>query len=116
MVMIDIGIFIGDYLVAKRPQLHWDIYRGHRNGSDDLTGPNLKRPHLGGFPRGWRTDTLGLGYGCVAASRQRSHVGHGRTASDRDAMIKRCKSSLHLANVPDDGRPFISGHYSDEPI
>jgi hypothetical protein len=31
-VTIDIGMFIGDYLIANRPQLHWDIYRSHRNG------------------------------------------------------------------------------------
>src|SRR5580704_1000655 len=28
-VMVDVGIFIGEYLIAKRPQLCWEIYRGH---------------------------------------------------------------------------------------
>jgi hypothetical protein len=35
---------------------------------------------------------------------------------DPDGMIKHCKSSLYLANVPDDDAPFIFGDYSNEPI
>jgi hypothetical protein len=115
-VMVDIGIFIGEYLIAKRPQLHWEIYRGHPNNDGELTGPNLKRPHIEGFPRGWTRDALGLGYGVVAGSRKVSHVGHDPLVSDRDGMIKLCKQTLHLANVPDDGSPFIFGDYSNEPI
>jgi hypothetical protein len=115
-VMVDIGIFIGEYLIAKRPQLHWRIYRGHPDEDGELSGPNLKRPQLGGFPRGWGDDVLGLGYGVVAGSRKRSHIGHRPSVGDPDGMIKLCKSSLYLANVPDDGRPFICGDYSNEPI
>ena len=115
-VMVDIGIFVGEYLIAKRPQLHWEVYRGHTNEDGELTGPNLERPQLGGFPRGWGDDVLGMGYGVVADSRTRSHVGHDPLVSDRDGMIKRCKTKLHLANVPDSGGPFIFGDYSNEPI
>ena len=28
-VMMDLGIFLGEYLIAKRPRLHGEIYRGH---------------------------------------------------------------------------------------
>ena len=115
-VMIDIGIFIGEYLIAKRPQLHWEIYRGHRDEYSQLEGPNLKRPQLEGLPRGWGCDVLGLGYGVIADSRQMSHIGHNPTVGDPGALIKFCKKKLYLANVPDDDTPFISGDYSNEPI
>jgi hypothetical protein len=115
-VMIDLGIFLGEYLIAKRPQLHWEIYRGHPDEDGELTGPNLKRPLLAGFPRQWREDALGLGYGSIAEARQMSHIGHNPVIGERDGMIKHCKSSLYLANVPDDGTPFIFGDYSNEPI
>ena len=115
-VMVDIGILIGEYLIAKRPQLHWEIYRGHPDEDGELTGPNLKRPQLSGFPRGWGDDLLGLGYGVVADSRMRSHIGHRPSVGDPDGMIKQCKSSLYLANVPDDDKAFIVGDCTNEPI
>jgi hypothetical protein len=115
-VMIDIGIFVGEYLIVKRPKLHWEIYRGHPDEDGELTGPNLKRPQLGGFPRGWGDDVLGLGYGVVAGARKSSHIGHNPVINDPDGMIKQCKSSLYLANAPDDGSPFIVGDYGNEPI
>jgi hypothetical protein len=115
-VMVDIGIFLGEYLIGRRSHLHWEIYRGHPNEYGELAGPNLKRPHLGGFPRQWRKDVLGLGYGSVATARQMSQVGHSPMVGDRNGLIKHCKTSLHLANVPDDDRPFIFGDYSNEPI
>lgn len=115
-VMVDIGIFLGEYLIAKRPKLHWDIYRGHPDEDGKLTGLNLKRPQLGGFPRQWRKDVLGLGYGSVAGARLDSHIGQFRRFNDPDGLIKHCKTSLHLANVPDDDRPFLFGDYSNEPI
>jgi hypothetical protein len=115
-VMIDIGIFVGEYLIAKRPKLHWEIYRGDPDEDGALVGPNLKRPHLGGFPRQWGRDALGLGYGVIATARVMSHIGHSRVIGEPDALIRKCKTSLHLANVPDDDQPFIFGDYSNEPI
>jgi hypothetical protein len=115
-VMVDIGIFLGEYLIAKRPKLHWEIYRGHLDEDGEFSGPNLKRPHLGGFPRGWKNDMFGQGYGVVATARAMSHIGHEPLVGDPDNMIKHCKSSLYLANVPDDGEPFVFGDYSNEPI
>ena len=108
-VMVDIGVFLGEYLIAKRPKLHWEIYRGHLDEDGELTGPNLNRPHVGGFPRQWGKDVLGLGYGSVATARLMSHVGHSALVGDPNGLIKHCKTSLHLANVPNDDRPFIFG-------
>jgi hypothetical protein len=115
-VMIDIGIFVGEYLITKRPKLYWEIYRGHLDEDGDLTGSNLKRPHLGGFPRQWGRDALGLGYAVVATARQMSHLGYSRVTVEPDALIRKCKTSLHLANVPDNDQPYIFGDYSNEPI
>jgi hypothetical protein len=114
--MVDIGIFVGEYLIAKRPKLYWEIYRGHPDEDGELTGPNLKRPQLGGFPRRGGEDVLGLGYGAIATARAMSHVGHSPAVGDRNGTIKRCKSALYLAKTPDDGRPFTIGDYSNEPI
>ncbi|MDH6259750.1 hypothetical protein [Bradyrhizobium sp. BR13661] len=115
-VMVDIGIFIGEYLITKRPQLRWEIYRGHLNDDSELTGPNLKRPNLAGFPRQWTEDALGLGYGVIAGSRKRAHIAGRPHLGDRNAMINHCKQSLQLANAPDNGTPYIFGDYSNEPI
>lgn len=115
-VMVDVGIFVGEYLIAERPQLHWEIYRGHPDEDGELTGPNLKRPQLRGLPRGWGCDLFGMGYGSVAEARQWSHIGHNPAVGDPDGLIKFCKESLYLANVPDDDSPFIFGDYSNEPI
>jgi len=115
-VMVDIGIFVGEYLIAKRPQLRWEIYRGHPNEDGELIGPNLQRPHLGGFPRGWGDDVLGLGDGIVTTVRLMSHIGHSRAIGDHDGLIRHCRSSLYLSNVPDNEQPFVFGDYSNEPI
>jgi hypothetical protein len=115
-VMIDIGIFVGEYLIAKRPQLHWEIYRGHPEEDGELMGPNLKRPQLGGFPRGWKGDMFGLGYGSLADARQMSHIGHNPAVGDPNGLITHCKAKLYLANVSDNDSPFIVGDYSNEPI
>lgn len=48
-VVVDIAIFVGEYLIAKRPQLHWEIYRGYPSEEGKLTGINLNRPRLGAF-------------------------------------------------------------------
>jgi hypothetical protein len=48
-VMVDIAILLGEYLISKRPQLHWKIYRGHPDEEGKLTGNNIARPILGAF-------------------------------------------------------------------
>ncbi len=116
-VVVDIGIFVGEYLIARRPHLRWEIFDCDPNSYGDLdedvaTDP---RPVLVGFPRRWTDDVLKLGYWEVATARQRSHIADGRVGN-RDGLIKRCKQSLHLANVPDNDQPYIFGDYSSEPI
>lgn len=114
-VMIDIGIFVGEYLIAKRPRLHWDIFRGYPGRGGKLTGLYLNRPHLVGFPRESRADPLATGYGVVAGSRKRSYLGP-RSLSDPEAIINHCKCSLYEANLPEGEGRYTFGDYSNEPI
>ena len=39
-----------------------------------------------------------------------------RVIGEPDALVRKCQTSLHLANVPDNDQPFIFGDYSNEPI
>ena len=107
-VMIDIGIFLGEYLISKRPHLRWQFHLGYAlapAASKEMTSHH--RPIIGGFPRGWVHDVLGQGYGSVAGSRDASHIGHNPVLATPDGLTSRCRASLHLANVADGSEPFI---------
>lgn len=114
-VMVDIAIFLGEYLISKRPRLHWEIYRGHLNEEGKLSGNNLARPIIGGFPqpRQWKHDGFQDGYGAIAGSRQRARIGNVHRPG---ALINRLKTTLHLAGIPDGDYPFTFGDYRDEPL
>jgi hypothetical protein len=121
-VMVDIAIFLGEYLILKRPRLHWEIHRGHpdpdREGA--IAGSNLARPIIGGFPRPfqWKTDVFKHGYCSVAGSRQSSRIDYNPVMHGRSHLIGELKTTLHVANLSDrdEEESFIFGDYSNEQL
>ena len=75
-VLYDIAIFIGEYLIFKRPKLRWELYRGPKAGSGETVSINLYRPHIGGFTRYWEDDVLNVAYLAIVQSRNGSKIGH----------------------------------------
>ncbi len=115
-VMIDIGIFLGEYLISKRPRLRWEIYRGHAVEPATFKSVGYMRPKLGGMPRGWVDDVLTTGFGLVAGNRSASHLRLGEPPSERGVLIRRAKSVLYLSKLPDGDEPIIIGDSKNEPL
>lgn len=84
-VIVDIAIFIGEYLMSERPRLEWDVFRG--------------RPHVGGYPPFWGRDVFCLAYGGVADARKMARIGHGPVV--KWDMIDCCKTWLALPGHED---------------
>ena len=74
-VMTDIGIFLGEYLIAKRPRLGWEIYRGHEIEPTTFESAQFMKPCLGGFPRFWKGFVLETGMGAVVNARGLATIG-----------------------------------------
>jgi hypothetical protein len=115
-VMIDLGIFLGEYLISKRPRLHWEIYRGHAVEPATFKSIGYRRPHLGGMPRGWGCDVLMPGYGLIAGSRDECKFQLDRPKPEMGALIRRAKSDLYCSNLPDGEEPIIIGDSSNEQL
>jgi hypothetical protein len=115
-VTIDLGIFLGEYLIAKRPRLFWDIYRGHAIEPATYDSDGYLRPHLSGMPRGWACDVLRLSLGAVAHSRQNSKIGRDRMFIEKDVLIRVARGELYASRLPDGDSPIIFGDSKNEPI
>lgn len=116
-VMIDLGIFLGEYLVSKRPRLHWEIYRGHEVEPETIGGPSYMRPHLGGMPRGWGCEVLRAGgAGPIVRSREESHLRFDGRRRQTGGLIEQAKSALYCSRLPDGDDPIIIGDSSNEPL
>jgi hypothetical protein len=113
-VMIDVGIFQGEYLTAKRPKLLWEIYRGHEIEPTTFGSTQLLKPCVGGFPRFWKGFPLRAGASAVINGRGISTVGDHMARSG--ALILDAKQNLHLSNFADGEDPLIIGDYRNEPI
>lgn len=115
-IMIDIGIFLGEYLSSKRAQLYWDIYRGHEVEPATYKSAGYLRPHLAGMPRGWGCDVLTAGCGFIEGSRCGSIIGHDVLATRGNALIGFAKEKLYFSRLPDGNDPIIIGDSKDEPL
>lgn len=97
-VMTDIGIFLGEYLIAKRPRLAWEIYRGHEFEPATFEGASFMKPCIGGFPDFWKGFVLEDGFGVVVNARGLSTIGDRMsctksTRSRRAEQFAACKST-----------------------
>jgi hypothetical protein len=119
-VMVDISILLGEYLILKRPRLHWDILRQWSNERGKVLGTNLNRPVITGFPTpvfaGRIEDSFVYGYGSCADSRKDAKFGAPPNIYYPATLSYHMKQILHFAGLPDGDYPFVVGDYSDEPL
>jgi hypothetical protein len=107
-VMIDLAIFIGEYLITQRPRLRWicslDCLKYHKRNEIS----NLGRPCIGGFPLDeWTVDVFQIWEGGLLGSKKRSESRRARLRFRQHLMIEICRQALKVADAPDDGTPFI---------
>jgi hypothetical protein len=107
-VMVDLAIFIGEYLIAQRPRLRWicslDCLKYHKRKEIS----NLGRPCIGGFPLDqWTIDVFQMGDAGLRSAKKRSGSRRARLLFRQHLMIEVCRQALEVADAPDDGTPFI---------
>jgi len=113
-VIVDIGIFLGEYLIAKRPQLFWEIYRGHELEPDCFDSTDYLKPCLGGMPRLWKSFPLMTGYGAVRNSRYLALIRN--YSASGDILLGMAKSTLYRSRLPDGTGAIVLGDSSNEPL
>jgi hypothetical protein len=113
-VMTDIGIFLGEYLIAKRPRLGWEIYQGHKIEPTTFDSDQFMKPCLGGFPRFWKGFVLETGLGAVVNARGLATIGD--RMSRTETLIHGAQKNLQLADVADGENPVILGDYRNEQL
>jgi len=106
-VMVDLAIFIGEYMIAQRPFLHWLCSFQCPAGFVPESIPDYGRPHIGGFPRPGEMNVFQAGSGAILAGRKRSEVGHNPLVVGKDVLIDRCRQLIRFSDVPNDGTPYI---------
>jgi hypothetical protein len=111
-VMIDIGIFHGEYLITKRPQLRWEIYRGREIEPATFESIQFMKPCLGGFPRFWTGFSLMAGAGALMNARGLATVGDRMSRSR--TLILDAQKNLHLSNIAEGEDPVVIGDYRNE--
>jgi hypothetical protein len=114
--MIDLGIFMGEFIILKRPKLFWEIYQGHEIEPATFESAGYQRPIIGGLPRGWKKDVLTLGYGSIANSHEASKIGHNRISYGPTRIIPHLKSTLYAARLPDGTDPLVIGDSRNEQL
>lgn len=113
-VMIDIGIFLGEYLIAKHPRLAWEINRGHEFEPTTFESTSFMKPCIGGFPRFSKGFVLKDGFGAVVNARGLSTIGD-RMSCTR-ALVHAAQSNLQFANLPEGENPVILGDFRNEQL
>jgi hypothetical protein len=114
-VMVDLGIFMGEYIILRRPRLRWEMDQGEPNKSVSSQRAGYRKPCLMGFPRGWTNDVIQSGNGCIEGSHQTSKVGD-RASDSTNVVLRVVRSALYTARLPDGDDPFIFGDSSQEPL
>jgi hypothetical protein len=115
-VMMDIGIFLGEYLITKRPGLYWEIYRGDEDEPASFRAAEYLKPDLGGTPRRWRIFPLRKGYGVIANSRELALIQSNYAHASPDALVTIAKSALYMTRVLADPDTVVVGDSSNEPL
>ena len=117
-VLVDVAIFLGEYLISKRPQLDWTLLRDV-NGTcvdekEEPIGSTLGRPDLGGcvfyHPAGLFQGVYFKAHG------SRYRLGNRRRTRAVVSFAWTCRESLHAADHRDPRAPFIFGDYSHGPL
>ncbi|WP_156629443.1 hypothetical protein [Methylobacterium sp. Leaf85] len=114
--IIDIGTFIGEYVIARRPGYYWDIYRGHLEEEATFCGPGYLRPTISGLPRGWKAGVITNTFRAAMDYRKASLIGATKSDKVPGRIISIIKSVLYMARASDETLPFIFGDSNNEPL
>jgi hypothetical protein len=119
-VIVDIAIFLGEYLLTKRPRLHWAIYRERKTDRGEIIARNLNRPVLIGFPKPlfqeWQDDLFLKAYGSCARCRRRAKVFELHYEYYLEELTYQIKQDLHIAGLPDGEYEYVFGDFRNEPL
>jgi hypothetical protein len=118
-IAIDAAILVGEFLISRRPHLHWTHCGYSLVGNGQYEESRLHHPFIGGFPmKSLSSHPIYETFGTMKGSLQQSKIGEPRYRAPRSGIVYDCRSKLYLANVPEpkDGEAFIFGDYSNEPI
>jgi hypothetical protein len=100
-VAVDLGIFMGEYCILKRPKLYWEMYQGHAIEPATFRSTGYRRPCLAGFRGLWKSDTITAGYECLANSRGLAKIGHSNLSYRKNVVVECVKSILYDARLAD---------------
>ena len=121
-VLVDIAMFIGEFLIARRPNLNWALLT-NENGSltdgeeGEPHGTTNGRPALSGFSLdNWRVDLFETSYLEAVKSRNIIELGGNRQFRVHVSLAWVCRESLHLASHRDPRATFTFGDYSHGPL
>jgi len=109
---IDLGIFMGEYVIFRQPEISWDVYRGHPADKAASHSAGYLKPCLAGFPRQTTSDVIVHGYGCLADGRQARKLGAHPALRGSDLLISSVKSALHSAR----NKSFVRGDSNNEQL
>lgn len=117
-VLVDVAVFLGEYLILKRPQLHWTLLKDV-NGTcvdekEEPIGFTLGRPDLGGQTFFCPANLFQSAY--FQAHGSRCRLGGRRRMRVIGSFAGKCRESLHIADHRDPREPFIFGDYSHGPL
>jgi hypothetical protein len=114
-VMVDLGIFMGEYIILRRPRLRWELDQGDPGKPASSQHKGYRRPCLAGFPHRWTKDVMQSGFACVADSRKASKIGEN-PRYPLNVTLRVVKSALYHARLPDGSDPIIFGDSSNEQL
>ncbi len=116
-VIIDLSIFVGEYLISKRVNLYWDLFRGIDPENAESGNSNLYRPCLSGFPGYMKGDTFSPAYFAVYEVRKYAKEQYLLTnRRSPNSIVRDCQTKLVMAAIPNDGKPYMFGDTRNEPL
>lgn len=106
-VIIDLGIFFGEFLLAQRPHLRWvcDFSCPEGNVPTDIS--NFGRPHIGGFVTNWDINVFQDSLETLLSARQQSELWNDPILVGDYNLTGMLPQILKMADARDDGKPFI---------
>jgi hypothetical protein len=100
-VMFDIGIYVGEYVIAKRPHIRWEMDKGHEIEPASFRSIGYQRPCLAGFAGGRVSDAIGLSLKYSDETRQYTDFG-APPFRPNNQIIDSLKTDLYLASLTEE--------------
>jgi hypothetical protein len=107
-VIIDLGIFFGEFLIALRPHLRWVCNFTCLEGNVPTDLANYGRPQIGGFVvKTWHVNVFQDAFYMLSIARKQSEIFYNKFIVRDYKMTRKLPQILKMADARDDGKPFI---------